>query len=162
MAFQTRVNIELPAAVHGDFASANPRVTTIGTEASWYVGSAGVVVGSFVWCDEDTRQISNSGTGAPDGFVMRERLSMVMTIPQEATMSLLPGQPVSVFDNGEFWVQLPAGVTAARRAVVYTLPASGAIVASGTAGAVASGYLFAESGVPGDMVKISSWLRAAS
>lgn len=161
MAFQSRVNIELPAAVHGDFASTNPRVSTLGPEASWYVGAAGVTVGSFVWVDDTARTISNKGSGLPDGFVARERLSLVMTIPQTGTMQLSPGQPVTVYDNGEFWVTLPAGVTAVRKTPVYTDPTTGGIVASSGGSVQNSGFYFAEPGVPGDVVKISSWIKTS-
>ncbi|MBV1833070.1 structural cement protein Gp24 [Novacetimonas pomaceti] len=248
MPFQTRVNTELPAAMPGDFASSNPRITTIGVEGSWYAGPQGVAAASFVWVNEDTRQAANStagataytasgaavgdagtgyvvgdiltipgagkvsvttigtggaitavgaltdavtsstnmagtiaasgGTGsgatfavtsttatvagAPDGFVRRGGLAAITTYPQAASMVMLPGTPLTIYDNGEFWVQLPAGVTSARKGAVYCDPTSGGIVASGADGAVATGYYYVESGTPGDMVKISSWLRPAS
>lgn len=254
MPFQTRVNNELPAAFPGDFASANPRVTTIGVEGSWYADADGVAAASFVWVNELNRQAGNTatsttaytvsaatinaggsgyavgdtgnilaangqvaavytvatvtsgaiatftiaskltsatnaagtalasvvssggGSGAtfnvtttsttvgtvPDGFVRRAGLSAITTYPQESTMTMLPGTPLTIYDNGEFWIALPSGVTATRLTAVYCDPTTGGIVASTASGAVATNYVYAESGDPGDMVKISSWLKAVS
>lgn len=160
MPVQKTVNREYPAAYHGDFASANPRFPAIGREGAWRAGSGGVTVGSFVWCDEDNRVVNNTGKGAPDGFIRRGGLSVITAIPQAASMTLLSGQPVTVYELGEFWVDLPAGVTATRKAPVYCNTATGAIVASGGSNATQTRYFYAESGVPGGKVKISAYLGA--
>lgn len=248
MPVQKIVNRELPAAYHGDFASANPRFAAIGTEGAWRAGTGGVQMGSFVWLNEANRTANNSssstttytatgatiaaagtgyavgdtlsapgvtatvstvgasgaitaitlgnagpqttnpagtgvatttngsGTGAtldvtsststtyaqPDGFVRRGGLSIITSIPQAASTTLLPGQPLTVYEKGEFWVQLPTGVTAARKGAVYTDPTTGGIVASTASGAVETGYYFAESGIPGDKVKMSAYITPAS
>ena len=248
MPVQKTVNRELPAAYHGDFASANPRVNTIGDEGAWRAGTGGVLAGSFVWCNEADRTASNAststvsylvsaatigaggtgyavgdtlsvtgavftvatittggvvatvtlksattqstdpagtalatttngaGTGAtltttstattaytqPDGFIRRGGLSIIQSIPQAVSMELIAGTPLTIYEKGEFWVQLPAGVTALRKAAVYCDGTTGGIAASGGASAVASGYYYATSGVPGDKVKISAWIAPAA
>lgn len=169
MTFQTRVNTYLPQAFPGDFCSSNPRVSTVGPEGSWYAGTGGVLAATFVWGNEDTRQVFNSATGAgltattlPDGFVRKGGMGIIASVPEESTMQIPAGQMVTVFDKGEFWVAVPTGVTAARRAAVYADPTSGLIVDSTASGAVATGYYYALSADPGDMVKISAWISPSA
>lgn len=247
MPVQKTVNRELPAAYHGDFASANPRVSTVGGEGAWRAGTNGVLAGSFVWCNEADQTASNAssstvsylvsgasvvaggtgyavgdtltvtgavftvatvtsgavatvtlqtataqstdpagtglatvtngaGTGAtltttstattaytqPDGFIRRGGLSIIQSIPQAVSMKLISGTPLTIYDKGEFWVDLPAGVTALRKSPVYCNGTTGGIAASGDAGAVATGYYYATSGIPGSKAKISAWLTPAA
>ena len=169
MPFQSRVNTYLPQAFPGDFCSANPRVSTVGPEGSWYAGASGVLAATFVWGNENTRQVFNSAVGAglaatvlPDGFVRKGGMGIIASVPEESTMQIPAGQMVTVFDKGEFWVAVPSGVTAARRAEVYADPASGLIVNSGTLGAVKTGYYYALSAAPGEMVKISAWISPSA
>lgn len=169
MSFQTRVNTYLPQAFPGDFASSNPRVSTVGPEEGWYAGSSGILAATFVWGNEDTRQVFNSATDAgqtatsqPDGFVRKGGMGVLATVPEQATMLIPAGQMVTVFDKGEFWASVPTGVTATRRAAVYADPTTGGIVDSSASGAVATGYYYALSADPGDMTKISAWLSPAA
>ena len=165
MSFQTRVNTYLPQAFPGDFCSANPRVSTVGPEGSWYAAAGGVLAATFVWGDEGTRQVFNSAIDAgltdlslPDGFVRKGGMGIIASVPEESTMQIPAGQMVTVFDKGEFWVAVPTGVIANRRAAVYTDPTSGLIVDSTASGAVTTGYYYALSADPGEMVKISAWI----
>lgn len=169
MPFQSRVNTYLPQAFPGDFCSANPRVSTVGPEGSWYAGSTGVLAASFVWVNEDTRQVFNSAVGAgltatakPDGYVRKGGMGIIASVPEESTMQIPAGQMVTVFDKGEFWAAVPTGVTAARRAAVYADPTTGLIVASKASGAVETGYYYALSADPGEMVKISAWISPSA
>lgn len=169
MSFQTRVNTYLPQAFPGDFCSANPRVSTVGPEGSWYAGTGGVRAASFVWANEDTRQVFNSAAAAglpatalPDGYVRKGGMGIIASVPQESTMLIPAGQMVTLFDKGEFWDTVPTGVTADRRAAIYTDPTSGLIVDSTASGAVATGYYYALSADPGEMVKISAWISPSA
>ena len=248
MPVQQRVNRQLPAAYHGDFASANPRVSLIGGYSVWKAGANGVKVGSFVWADDARGVLNNSGTGntsytvatavivaagtgyavgdtlnapgvnatvstigangavtainivatpaqttdvagtgiatttngagsgatltttttasatytKPDGFVHRQGLSIIQTIPQSVSMVVPAGTAVTAFEKTEAWYELPAGVTALRKARVFCDPTTGEMVAAGTAGAVDTGFVFATGGVPTGLVKISAWLEPAA
>lgn len=160
MPVQKTVNRELPAAYHGDFCDANPRVTLDAPEGGWRAGANGVQAGSFVWADENNRVLNNSGTGTPDAFVGREGLSIIQSIPQAASVRMVPGQPVTAYAQAGFWVQLPAGVTATRGAPVYTDTTTGGIVASGSTNAAQTRFFYATSGTPGAMVKMTSYMAA--
>lgn len=160
MPVQKTVNRELPAAYHGDFCDANPRVTLDAPEGGWRAGANGVQAGSFVWADENNRVLNNSGTGTPDAFVGREGLSIITSIPQAASVQMLPGQPVTAYVLAGFWVLLPAGVTATRGAPVYTDTTTGGIVASGSTNAAQTRFFYATSGTPGAMVKMTSYMAA--
>ena len=247
MPVQKTVNRELPAGYHGDFASANPRVTAIGGNAAYRAGAGGVLAGSFVWINEADATASNTSTGVvsylasgatvaaggsgyavgdtlsvpgavftvatvssgavatvtlktattqattpagtgiatttngvgtgatltvtatsntsytqPDGFIRRGGLSIIPTVPQSTSMELIAGTPLTIYDKGEFKVMLPAGVTATRKAAVYCDGTTGGIVASGASNAVATGYYYATSGIPGTIVEISAWIAPAA
>lgn len=160
MPVQKMVNRELPAAYHGDFCDVNPRVTLDAPEGGWRAGANGVLAGSFVWADENNRVLNNTGTGTPDAFVGREGLSIIPSIPQAASVRMVPGQPVTAYAQAGFWVQLPTGVTATRGAPVYTDTTTGGIVASGGANAAQTRFFYATSGTPGAMVKMTSYMTA--
>ena len=162
MGVQTYVNREMPAGYNGDFASANPRFSMLGVENAWRAGSNGVLAGSFVWADEDAGTVGNSGTGAPDGFVRRGGLSIISTIPQSTSVIIPSGTPLTVYEQGDFRMTLPTGVTATRKDAVYVDPTTGLIVASTASGAVATRFTYAQTGVAGDNVMISAYMQQAS
>lgn len=162
MPVQSTVNREMPAGYDGDFASANPRFSALGVENAWRAGTGGVTAGSFVWADETSGTVSNTGTGAPDGFVRRGGLSIIQSIPQSTSVIIPAGTPLTVFEMGDFRKTLPTGVTATRKGVVYVSTATGQLVASTDTNAVATRFSYAQSGVAGDSVMISAYIQQTS
>lgn len=104
MPFQKQVNITPAIALAGDFASSNPRSQVVGGgETVGYVaGAGGVSVGKFAWITGDT--VLSSGSGVPDGFVHRENNAQITTYLSESGNTILQGQPVSIFNKGDFYV----------------------------------------------------------
>src|SRR5690242_1265212 len=105
MSFQTVINVTQGAAVAGDFASANPRHSTLSVPGGFVAGTNGLTVGLFAWADSSTgTSLSNSGTGAPTCFVHRCDNAMITTYMGEVSMTIPPGQGVGeMFDGGDFY-----------------------------------------------------------
>lgn len=105
MGFQTAVNAQPAPAVAGDFASANPRATVLAGPGALVAGPSGVTVGRFAWIDDAFGNIaSNSGTGAPAGFVHRDQQGLITVWLGQATMQVPEGLPVTLFSAGDFFV----------------------------------------------------------
>lgn len=110
MPFQTSVYALQAPGVAGDFASTNPRATLLSTQWNNQIGltagAAGLIIGRFAWLDTSTYSIvSNTGAGAPNGFVHRNLDALITTYLTEAGMTIPAGMmAASVFSEGEFWV----------------------------------------------------------
>lgn len=109
MPFQTQVNIQPAPAVAGDFASSNPRASVLAGPGEFVAGVGGVVVGRFAWAGSIgsgtySRTVSNFGAGAPTGFLAREQQGLITVFLQEASMVIPQGLPVTLYNEGDFWV----------------------------------------------------------
>ena len=104
--FQQAVNILLPLAVAGDFASSNPRANVLAssTGAGLVAGPNGVRAGTFAWVDSSGVIVTNSGTGVPTGFVHRNQQSVITVFLDESTMMVRPGFNMALMDAGDFYV----------------------------------------------------------
>lgn len=159
MSFQSKINLSPAQGWHGDFASTNPRVSLLGNNGSFQVGPAGIRAGSFVWVSEQDGTISNTGNDSPDGFVGRELTGVTMPGFHENNMVILAGAMVTVFEKGEFKIELATDMDDVKHGdAVYVSPQTGEVVASGDKSAVATNYKYAEDGKGGDLVKISAWI----
>ena len=106
MPFQSSVNLQPAPAVPGDFASANPRSSVDAGQGGLVAGAAGLACGLFAWVDTATNSLaSNSGGGAPTGFVHREQIATITTYLAESGNLIQPGMPVTLFSMGDFWVR---------------------------------------------------------
>lgn len=131
MGFQTQVNINPASGVVGDFASDNPRHTLLAGKAQHKVGAgSNVVIGSFAEVDAKTGLTVATLTGKnPLGFVgRRSNMGVITTWLAESSLALNQGQPVTLYDSGDFYVAL-AGATYGQEIKVDT---TGAISTSGT------------------------------
>ena len=108
--FQTFTNQLQAPAIAGDFASANPRATALSSQVygntGFVAGASGLVIGLFAWLDTATyRVMSNSGAGAPTGFVHRAAEGLITTYLSAYGMTIPAGMMVgNVFNAGDFWV----------------------------------------------------------
>lgn len=109
--FQTATrNLQAPGMA-GDFASMNPYATKLSTQiynsTGFRAGASGLVIGLFAWLDPSTYSIaSNSGSGAPQGFVGRGGMSALITVYlSEFGVTIPAGFPVgNLYNSGDFWV----------------------------------------------------------
>lgn len=159
MSFQSKINLDLARGWHGDFASANPRISLLGKDGGFQVGPTGIGAGSFVWISPLDGTVCNVGKNSPDGFVARELYNSSMPGTIENTIIITPGSTVTVYEKGEFLVELAADMGAVNRNdVVHVSSTTGNIVASTDKNAVTTGYKYAENAKGGDLVKISAWI----
>lgn len=129
MALQKQVNIGLSSGVEGDFASTNPRHTLLAGKAQHRVGSTPVLVGGFAEIDASTGLTVSTLTGKnPIGFVgLRDNIGVIVTWLADSTLQVQPGQGLTLFDKGDFYVRL-AG---ANYGDAVTCDATGKIVSGG-------------------------------
>jgi hypothetical protein len=119
--FQTQVSVRPAPAVEGDFADTNPRSIVEAGPGGLVAGLLGLTAGRFAWIsyertDGDGAQAvaNNFGAGPPAGFFRRGMEAFIpLALPlAEGTMTQIPGQMVTLFAEGGFWVK-NNGTTAA-------------------------------------------------
>lgn len=133
MPFQTRANILPPVAVAGDFASDNPRAAVLAGVNAFVAGANGVTVGRFAWTDSTDTLVSNSnGTAvAPRGFVAREMQAMIQQYLQEASNEVPEGMPITLYHQGDFWVQTNSNATVGQKVFASIVDGSVSTAAAG-------------------------------
>lgn len=113
--FQTHVNAFQAPGQAGDFASANPRAVALAsmwqdnagvTHTGLVAGPNGLTIGLFCWIDAATHSIaSNSGSGAPNGFVHRAAEALITTYLTAYGSTIPSGfETGNVFASGDFFV----------------------------------------------------------
>jgi hypothetical protein len=173
MGFQTQVYVQPSPAVEGDFASANPRASVLAGPGSLVAGPDGVTVGRFAWTTSNGEEnintgetdfynvASNTGTGAPSGFVHREQQALITQWLAEATLLIPAGFAVTLHQAGDFWTRNAGNAaTAAGQKVFANLTDGSAIPGAAgatVAGAVETKWLVMSAAAPGELMKISSW-----
>lgn len=136
--FQSVVNTDPAYAIEGDFASANPRASLLAGIGALTAAAVGVVVGKFARAKNSDGTVTNGDPGAPSriGFVHRDQPAIITAWLGGATMLVPSGQPVTLFDAGDFWCRFTAGATIGQK--VYASYADGSAIA-GAAGAPPQG-----------------------
>lgn len=155
---QKTVNMYPAAAVQGDRASQNPFVYT---PQNYLAGTNGVTVGTFVWESSeegDPKQVVNTGTGAPLGFVERILANYNYDLTSEGTMLIPEGGLVTVALRGDFYVAADTTVTVGMAVFAST---TNGTVKFATAGSTQGGYVETPykamtAGAQGDMIIISN------
>lgn len=126
--FQTTVNLQPAPAVEGNFASANPRFTSLTVPGGFVAGADGVTVGRFCWADPySDQQVVSHGSGAPLGFIANELQAMIVTYLAETSMQVQPGFGVTPYNGGDFWVKNNGTTTALINQKAYANFADGSI-----------------------------------
>lgn len=148
MPFQTQVNLLPALAVEGDFASTNPYANVNTVPTGFVAGPGGVTVGKFAWADATDTLVSNTGAGAPRGFVGRQSNNAVITAYMGSTLSaasmIVPaGLEATIFNSGDFWARTSTAATIGQ--VVFASNGDGSVStgATGTtpAGAAVTGAI---------------------
>lgn len=149
MTFQQTLNRDLPRGVAGDFASTNPRQNMLAGEGALVAGED-IVVGQFAFVRDGKAYVAYE-EGDRVGFVHRNNQAVV-PLGQSASMIVPEGREVALFTSGDFYVVAPGAVTVGG--TVYALEANGSVSAAAD-DAQDTGFVFAEAGVQGDLVKIT-------
>lgn len=159
MPFQTAVNLQPAPGLPGDFASADPRASVLAGPGALVAGSAGLTCGLFAWLDITQTQASNTGTGAPAGFVHRGSNIGLITIYLAETSSLVPaGFEVTLHRAGDFWARTTTTATANQKVFANNTDGS---ISTGAMGATIAGstetkWYVGSAGAVGELIKITS------
>jgi len=127
MGFPRQVNVVAAPAVLGDFADSNPRATVNASAGAFIAGPNGVAVGAFAWADAQNITVSNTGQGAPTGFVHRDQQGIITTYLADDTLMMYPGSPVTLFNEGGFWALNTGTTTSAIGNKAYANNATGQV-----------------------------------
>lgn len=129
MSFQTVVNPTPAPGIAGDFASTNPRHNAIAGPGGLVCGPLGVICGRFAWVDLATGSIvTNSGAGAPTGFVKNNHMALVTTYLGETSLTVPPGYMMAdLFNRGDFWALNETGAAVTPGLKVYVNNTNGKI-----------------------------------
>ncbi|MGZ8442552.1 MAG: structural cement protein Gp24 [Candidatus Binatia bacterium] len=142
MGFQTTINVQPGLAKPGDFASSNPRSVVLADAGGFIAGTGGVTVGRFAWTDRtNNSKVVNAGTGLPRGFVANELQALITTYLAESSSVVPAGQPVTLYDQGDFWVVSSTQALLGQK--VYANYATGAIRTAVTASPLTGGSVTA-------------------
>lgn len=165
MTFQKQVYINPAQALPGDFAGpGNPDIYKLSGTGRCVADASGVLVGQFAVLNADGTVTSVPGAAPSStsriGFVHREMNAQIVTWMAESGYTIQPGQPVSLFGRGAFWVNADAVTgTPSRGATILWDTTTGKINIGGTATAtlIDSGYIMiSESATVNQTVAISN------
>lgn len=135
------VNNDLPLAIAGDFASANPRSSLVAPEGGYVAAAAGVTVARFAWIQTDGRTLANApqtGTAAPDAFIHREQQALITAYLAESSLVVPGGFAVTGMKTGDYWVLSATAAVLGNK--VFAKLTDGSIT-YGAAGATIAGYV---------------------
>lgn len=139
--FQSFVNAKLPAGVAGDFAGANIRASLVGASTGesgiwrFVAPAAGCLIGAFAWADPATGLAGNYyKPNSLLGFVHRENNALITPFLGISSQSVVPGNMVNAYSQGDFWGLFAAGATVGQK--VYCDPVTGALTANATGNSV--------------------------
>lgn len=163
--FQNQVYINPAQAVAGDFASSNPMVYKLSGNGKMVADAAGVTVGKFAALNANgtvTSILAAAPQASRVGFVHREFNAQIITYLAESGMTIQPGQPVSLFGKGDWWIRTDVitGTPTRGAAVFWDVLTGNAIIGapgSPPATTIDTGYvLISEAATVGAVVKISN------
>ncbi len=127
MGFPRQVNVVAAPAVLGDFCDSNPRATVNASYGALVAGSTGCSIGRFAWLNSDGVSVSNAGIGAPTGFVHRDQQAIITAYLADNTLTMAEGFPITLFNEGGFWVANDGSVTSAIGMTAYADNSTGKI-----------------------------------
>lgn len=163
--FQNQVYINPAEAIPGDFASSNPMIYKLSGTGRMVADAVGVLVGKFA-CLNANGTVSTLLAAAPNatrvGFVHRESNAQITTFLAESGYTIQPGNPVSLFGKGDFWVRTDVitGTPVRGAAVFWDVLTGNTIIgapASPPATTIDTGFvLISESATVGATVEISN------
>ena len=137
--FPTQYNTVQALGVEGAFATTdNAKAVVNAGKGQFCAGPNGVNVAKFVWLNSDGISLSNSGAGAPLGFLPRTQQALITTFLANASMTVPSGMPAAPFSQGDFWVRSSNGATLGQKAYASYVDGSITFAATGNAPTAAS------------------------
>lgn len=126
MPLQKQVNIAIALGVAGDFASQNPYHTLLAGRAQYRVGATPVLIGTFAEVDTTTGLAVNAVSGTkPFGFVGRQSNNAIITQWMgSSSMQLQPGYAITLYDGGDFYIQIAAATVTGQNVFASTTDGS--------------------------------------
>lgn len=121
-------------------------------------GEDGVIIGRAAWPGTVAGTAANTGSGAPLGIVIREKVA-VIPCGDEATMTYIAGQAVPIAVRGDLLLTSAQAVTAGQK--LFAMTADGTLV-PGTAGgtvadAVETAWVVREDADAGEIFHAAAW-----
>lgn len=157
MPLQKTISTYPAAGVAGDQAGLNPIAMLLPTPVA---AEGGVITGRAAWyaADKAPYEVTNTGTGAPLGIVMRVLTGVIPPL-EDATMTILAGMSVAVVRRGDLLVTSAAAVTAGQKVFANTTTGelTGGTAGGTVAGSVETDWIIRESAAAGMVFHISNW-----
>lgn len=157
--FQTHMNQYPAPGVEGAFASDNPWASYAAGEGALITGKDGLTVARFAW--DANGVASNSGDGAPAGFVIRDGQASIVEWLGASSNLIQPGRECTLAVSGDFWAVTTTAATRGQK--VFASLTTGEI-ATADAGAEVEGFAetnfyVASAGAAKEIIKISTWSK---
>lgn len=143
--FQNVVNDYQAPAVAGDFASTNPFASILAGPGALTAPAGGLIVGNFAWVGPNGQVSQSFVAGYQVGFLGRNQQALITQFLGRSTMVVPEGFMVTLFNEGDFWAQFPAGATVGQN--VYADPNDGTPLSGASAPTL--GTVTANSGFTG-------------
>ncbi|MCX2562159.1 hypothetical protein OQ252_12235 [Acetobacter farinalis] len=168
MPFQTQITSQPAPGLPGDFASLNPTASFPAGEGALVAATGGCLIGAFGWVQGDGRSVANapvssaSTSAPPDGFVHRDLTAQIINLPDEGSLLIPEGYPVTLLTAGDFWAVTITAATPGQAVFASITNGSIATAAAGAtlSGAVQTRFYVTSTCAAGELVKISSWSHA--
>ena len=154
MGFQNVVKDYQAPAVAGDFASLNPFASVLAGPGALVAPASGLIVGNFAWVGPDGQVSQSYVSGYQIAFFGRNGQALIYDFLADSTMVVPEGFMVTLFDEGDFWAEFPAG--AAPGDYVFADPNDGTPIAATTDSAPTLGTATASAGFTGDATLVST------
>lgn len=111
MGFQSVINDYQAPAVKGDFASMNPFASVLAGPGGLVAPAGGLIVGNFAWVGPNGQVSQSYVAGWQIGFLGRNMQALITEFLAEGTMIVPEGFMVTLFNEGDYWTDFPAGGT---------------------------------------------------
>lgn len=169
--FQGQVNVQPVRGFAGDFCDANPRAT-VNAGPGGLVSGVSLYAGRFAWTSfsqvdgDGAPAVANSfGSGPVAGFVHRDQQGLITGFLEAFSMKMLPGNAITLFEAGGFWVVNDGAAAAVPGMKAYanfadgkaTFAATGTPAAGGSAtGSIAAGAGSVTASIAGDVMTVTA------
>ena len=133
MPFPSLVNTQPAIACPGDFVKTERMHSVDAGPGALVAGAAGLTVGRFAWLDSALKAASNTGAGAPAGFVGRQNGSALITAFLGEASSVIPaGQVCTLHDGGDFFAKNDGSTSVTKGMKAYAVNADGRVMFAAT------------------------------
>lgn len=133
MPFPSTVNVQPAIACPGDFVKTERMHSVDAGPGGLVAGSAGLTVGRFAWLDSFLKAASNTGMGAPAGFVGRQNGQALITDFLAESSNVIPaGQVCTLHDGGDFFAKNDGSGSVTKGMKAYAVNGDGKVMFAAT------------------------------